>query len=447
MILPCMFSKCDFAFKGVYILATISTLLSTSTAVSSLQIDTTVGKVHGIINGTHPDVVQFLAIPFAEPPISSRRWQVPIPKSPVAKIDATRFGPSCSQYVSEVPSTYSIDAREFLVDGDFSEDCLTLSVWAPLTIKKEATAACDGKERLPVLVWFYGGDHQNGGAQVKYQQPAPWVQRSRQFVFVQVKCVLLHAVFFHDFEDDETDMSMCVCSYRLNIFGNPGAAGLNISKGANFGLLDQRLALEWVRSNIANFGGDPSRITLFGQSAGAGSADFYNFAYPNDPIISGLILSSVSAISSPGAPVDPLHSNFTFVASRLGCANLNAEQELACMRGVDEKKIIDLLKDWQDNFRQPALGFYPVVDGVTVFEDYTARAKEGKFTKVVSCLSLLECVHGVLSDTYLQPAIHGTLSNEDSTLQEWIQNGATTNVTVANKGTVRRACAAVLFTK
>lgn len=55
------------------------------------------------------------------------------------------------------------------------------------------------------------------------------------------------------------------CSYRLNIFGNPGAAGLEITNGANYGLLDQRLALEWVRSNIANFGGDPKRIVLFGQ--------------------------------------------------------------------------------------------------------------------------------------------------------------------------------------
>lgn len=76
----------------------------------------------------------------------------PSPNHPVAKINATRFGPSCSQYVSKVPSIYSIDTREFLVDGEFSEDCLMLSVWTPLSVKKEPTAACDGKERLLIVV-------------------------------------------------------------------------------------------------------------------------------------------------------------------------------------------------------------------------------------------------------------------------------------------------------
>jgi len=179
-----MFLQFRFTLAGVCSLATLFSTFTTSIAISILQVDTSVGKVHGFINGTHPDVVQFLGIPYAEPPIGDRRWTAPAPKSSVGNIDATRFGPACSQYVSEVPSTYSIDAREFLVDGSFSEDCLALSIWAPFTPKGEENTACD---KLPVVVWIYGGDHQNGGGNVKYQQPAPWVQRSQEFIFVQVK--------------------------------------------------------------------------------------------------------------------------------------------------------------------------------------------------------------------------------------------------------------------
>jgi acetylcholinesterase len=71
----------------------------------------------------------------------------------------------------------------------------------------------------------------------------------------------------------------------LSILGFPNAAGLELDE-QNLGMLDMRLAVEWTRDNIANFGGDPDRITLWGQSAGAIAADHYNFAYPEDPIVS-----------------------------------------------------------------------------------------------------------------------------------------------------------------
>ena len=150
----------------------------------------------------------------------------------------------------------------------------------------------------------------------------------------------------------------------------------------NLGLLDQRLGLEWVRSNIASFGGDASRISLWGQSAGAESVDYYNFAYPTDPIVSGLIMDSGTALL-PSGTSDLTHSNFTFVASQFGCGNLSPAAELSCMRNVSSIAIESFLKSYGDNGTQPSISFNPVIDNRTKFANYTARALAKNFTQVV----------------------------------------------------------------
>jgi len=178
---------------------------------------------------------------------------------------------------------------------------------------------------------------------------------------------------YHGCSDLETKTNRH--SYRLNIFGFPNAAGQNKNEH-NLGLLDQRLALEWVRSNVAAFGGDPSRITLWGQSAGAASVDYYNFAYAKDPIVTGLIMDSGTALHPTLLADDPTHTNFTFVAGKLGCGGLYGTAELECMRK----------KTWSDieNVYDPTLNFSPVVDEVVIFSNYTARALAGNYTKLVS---------------------------------------------------------------
>jgi acetylcholinesterase len=176
----------------------------------------------------------------------------------------------------------------------------------------------------------------------------------------------------------------------LNIFGFPNAKALG-DDTQNLGLLDQRLALEWIRDNIANFGGDPGRITLWGQSAGAISVDNYNFAYPKDPIVNGLIMNSGSSLL-PLTSGDAQQTNFTFVAQHFGCNATDAEAEIDCLRCVDSADIESFLKAYSDNGTTPALGFIPVVDNRTVFSNFTARALAGNFTR--------------------KPAIIGTASNE-----------------------------------
>lgn len=165
-------------------LITASSLFDACLATNPLKVDTTVGTVYGLINGTTPSVAQFLGIPFAEHPIGQLRWAPPTAKSPVSSIDATQFGPSCPQYEGTSPSVYSIDARDFLITrGKTSEDCLTLNIWAPVG------AAGRHIEKLPVIVWIYGGGFQTGGGEIGYQIPSQWVQRSQAHIVVGIKYV------------------------------------------------------------------------------------------------------------------------------------------------------------------------------------------------------------------------------------------------------------------
>jgi carboxylesterase type B len=138
--------------------------------------------------------------------------------------------------------------------------------------------------------------------------------------------------------------------------------------------LDQRLAMEWVRENIANFGGDPARITLFGQSAGASSADYYAYAWTSDPIATGIILESGTVFSF-GLPYSESDSaaNWYTVATALSCGNASTDSTtlLACMRNVE----LDSLLAAVPNTGLAALpsAFGPTVDNTLVFSNYSQQ--------------------------------------------------------------------------
>ena len=145
----------------------------------------------------------------------------------------------------------------------------------------------------------------------------------------------------------------------MNIFSYPNARGLNGS--TNFGLQDQRMAAEWVAENVAAFGGDPSKITLWGQSAGASATDQYLFAHYQNPIIRVSISSSGVALGRASNP-DYAGTNFTFVAKSLGCDFCDAKLELECMRRVPMPRIENFVVQYQDNTTlvntsQPAIAF------------------------------------------------------------------------------------------
>jgi acetylcholinesterase len=353
-------------FTLFFVALAAQTILALPNKVPSpqLTIKTGTGTYTGLIDAQFPQTRQFRSIPFAQPPVSSNRWLPPkkLPRSS-KQYNSTTLPPSCPQFVSSIPSLLSTYYAEgaLIYNGNdshtsglsgaaTSEDCLYLAIWTPLHASSTAN--------LPVLFFMPGGGFQGGGVNTPYYRQTDWVDRSQAHIVVMV-------------------------NYRLNIFGFPNAPGL---EDQNLGILDQRVALEWVRDNIAQFGGDASRITQWGQSAGSMSADAHAHAYYKDPIASAYIMQS-GTIFSGGPIVDAAHSNFSFVASHFGCSNGTNSAELDCMRALPYPEIINFIGKYGDSGAQPALSFIPAVDDRTIFSDYPARIAAGKLARRPTILS------------------------------------------------------------
>ncbi|KAH7192829.1 Alpha/Beta hydrolase protein [Fusarium flagelliforme] len=298
-----------------------------------LTVDTTSGKLTGFINSTAPSVRQFLGVPYAEPPLKSLRFKPPRRKHSKASISATKYAPSCKQALSKAPTAYTEHMPQFLINGGDSEDCLYLNVYAPL---KPTT------KRLPVFIYIPGGGFTGGGSDSLYKIPDKWIQRTQSHIVV-------------------------IMNYRVNVFGFPNAKDAH----QNVGLLDQRMVVEWARDNVAAFGGDPDRMTLWGQSAGAGSVGMYGYAYPKDLIVKGLISDS----GSPSMLVKTLgnYTDFDTIATKVGCKE---GKQLECMQKVDASTLQKVYSE------TTGVSFTPVGDNVTAFSNTTDRLARGLVTRV-----------------------------------------------------------------
>jgi carboxylesterase type B len=210
-----------------------------------------------------------------------------------------------------------------------------------------------------------------GGAKSLFYN-GQYLADAEDVIVVTIKCVSVLSTVPHSL--------LTGLSYRLDIFGFPGAPGIQ----QNVGLLDQRMALEWVRDNIAAFGGDCERITIFGQSAGSVSVAYLAYAYPNDPIVAGYIMESGTPHS--WTPLTPAlgAQHWYNVSSTLGCGT--SGDVLSCMQAANVSAVLAAFAkvpfDPTAALYQPQ--FQPVEDNVTVFHDYSVLAAAGKFAKLVS---------------------------------------------------------------
>ncbi|KAK6443638.1 hypothetical protein LTR95_000465 [Oleoguttula sp. CCFEE 5521] len=347
-------------------------LLTATEAVSSsrrrvpthddLTVQTSSGRIHGKIDFATPNVRQFLGVPYARPPLGDLRFAPPVPLGqPRVNIEAKAILPSCLQYFTASPANaFNQDVLEFNLGGlnttgRISEDCLTLSVWAPTSSSHRPRGTDRHRRGLPVIIFLYGGGFSTGGQDVPYQIPTQWVERTQDHVVL-------------------------VPNFRSNIFGYPSAPGL---LQQNLGTLDIRTVVEWAQTNIAAFGGDPEHMILWGQSSGSMSIDWYTFGFYDDPIVTGVIEDSGTGFTGGFTRPESDTSNFTYVAENVGCAGYGEDSTglLACMRKVDALVINDFVEKVQ---RAGQLVFYfvPVVDEELQFANITERALQGKQAKI-----------------------------------------------------------------
>ena len=312
-------------------------LLSTALAAGAEGADrvrTADGAVEGA-GAAASGVRAFKGIPFAQPPTGALRWREPRPaKSWAGARPAAKFGPRCMQ----APIFGDMGFRS---DG-MSEDCLYLNVWTP---------AKTGRERLPVLVYFYGGGFVAGdGSEPRY--------------------------------DGESMAALGVVSvtvnYRLGVFGFLAHPELTKESphgaSGNYGLLDQAAALRWVRQNVAAFGGDPARVTIAGESAGSASVS----AQMASPLSKGLI---AGAIGESGSVLSTMRAVPLAQAERAGAkfaADLGAGS-LAALRALSTQQVFEPAT----RGGYASVGRFPIaIDGYFFAEDPAATYAAGRQARV-----------------------------------------------------------------
>ncbi|MDH3373376.1 MAG: carboxylesterase family protein [Gammaproteobacteria bacterium] len=219
------------------------------------------GMIKGI-PGSDAAVTQFLGIPFAAPPVGDMRWRPPQAAVPWPNIrTANRYSATCMQHVGGEGPTRPWTI-EFNAHGFQSEDCLYLNVW---------TAAASPDERRPVLVYVHGGGNREGSSDIPIYNGEGLARKGLVVVTI---------------------------NYRLNILGFLAHPELTAESGysasGNYGLMDQQAALRWVQQNIAAFGGDPAKVTVAGQSAGAGDMHYLTISPAAKGLFRGLIAQSGS---------------------------------------------------------------------------------------------------------------------------------------------------------
>ncbi|KAH9373640.1 hypothetical protein HPB48_011388 [Haemaphysalis longicornis] len=304
-----------------------------------------VSTMNGRIQGSTKDVLGktvevYLGIPFARPPVGSLRFREPHPADPWnGTYNATAPKTCCTQKI------FSSDFAPYVPQ---SEDCLFLNVWTPTRSKPLKT----------VLVWIHGGGFTFGSA---YQH---WYDGS--------VLAALH------------DVVVVTLNYRLNIFGFLNAAVPEAT--GNMGLMDQNLALQWVRENILGFGGNPASVTLFGESAGSFSAS----AHLVSPLSRGLFKRAVlmSGVYGGDGFIDSFYDSLTkgnTVAQLVGCASSYKDlasypaEVLDCLR---LKPAEELCEASYKGSATKVFNFIPSHPNTFLPKRPTAAVKKGEFSDV-----------------------------------------------------------------
>lgn len=304
----------------------VAFLLAMGVGALAAPVTTAEGPVDGISkNG----VLQYLGIPYAAPPVGELRWMPPAPvKTWDTPRKADRFGPICAQVTTLGP---------FAGPPNSNEDCLYLNVFTPRL-----------KGKMPVLVWIHGGGYYDGAS--NDYDASRLAARGR--------------------------MVVVTFNYRLNLFGFMAHPAIDAEGHAfgNYGVMDMQAVLQWVHRNIEAFGGNPDRVTLGGQSAGAGAVA----ANVVSPLAKGLLHRAIyqSGGYQPFATRETAEGRGAKFAAAAGCTKGDVAK---CLRALPAAKVAALAGDAAN---PSAFVGGPLVDGTVIPRQSIDAIKSGDFNRV-----------------------------------------------------------------
>ncbi|KAF8529673.1 alpha/beta-hydrolase [Hysterangium stoloniferum] len=333
--------KCYAKLSISVITAALCTAAILEDSNPSLQITTSIGTFQGYLNSTsHLEI--WKGIPFAQPPVGALRFKAPVgvivPFEGVQ--DATSFGADCPQPASS--------------GTVISEDCLVLHVFRPEETSPSA--------KLPVLVWIYGGNYNLGAASNPSYDPTLLLQRS---------IAIGKPIIFVSF------------NYRVNTFGFLASSFVE-PEDLNAGLHDQRAALMWVQKEIAAFGGDPEKVTIWGQSAGGGGVEAH-VVYPSQTPLFRAAIADSSAGPFHSAPLaaqyDDPGTPYSRLVNLLGCPS--GRESLECLRQAPYENLLNSTNFLLTTTLNYQL-WYPAVGppGSFVTERASAKIASGEFRHI-----------------------------------------------------------------
>ncbi|RDL42381.1 Carboxylic ester hydrolase [Venustampulla echinocandica] len=319
-----------------------------------------------IIGSSISSIDSFNGIPFAQPPTGALRLKPPQPlNAPLGTVKAVGIPKACPQlYFSNNPNDFPagvlgtiMNTPLFQAASNAGEDCLTLNIIRP--------AGLTASSKVPVLFWIFGGGFGLGSTQMYdgHSLVAASVAAGKPIIFVAV-------------------------NYRVGGFGFLPGKEILADGSANLGLQDQRLGLKWVADNIAAFGGDPEKVTMWGESAGSISVLDQIVLYDGDnkyngkPLFRGAIMSSGSVV--PADPVDCPKGQAVYdsVVAKAGCSS--ATSTLECLRALPYISLLNAVNSVPGilSYNSVALSYLPRPDGSVLTASPDVLVSQGKWAKV-----------------------------------------------------------------
>jgi len=330
----------------------------------------------GVLSGLDEDSVQaYLGIPYAAPPVGALRWRAPQPPASWAgTLAADHFSASCMQR----PQSGGPWTSEYRIRGPIGEDCLTINIWTP---------AKTGSERLATMLWIHGGSFKTGSGSVRLYDGRKLAARG---------------------------IIVATLNYRLGVLGFLAHPQLTAESeqqvSGNYGIMDIIAVLQWLQRNIAAFGGDPKRVTIAGQSAGAFAADILEAS----PAARGLFHGVIAESGSVGRDT---HWRSLSEAEERGERYLQA-LSLPSIDALRRVPAAQLYAPDKSGDAAPDRNFPPVADGVTLPNEVDAGSLANP-SDIATLMGLDADEHGSLRASMSRAARLSMSKRARATLVEW----------------------------